>query len=386
MKNLYCSTRLLVLLLLSGFCGFAQQQLTLVIQQQPALHPTDSLYVAGNFNGWQPGNSAFAFSTTNGRLQWTGRLPAGELKFKITRGKWSKVETDSLGKDIADRQLLLAGDTTLPIIIGGWGDDFEQVPKPHTASQNVSLLDSAFPFAVLRRTHPVWVYTPPGYSNSKKKYPVIYMLDGQNLFDDALSGFGEWGVDECLDSMSQQGSMSFIVVGIGSGEKRLTEYNPYYFERFGAGEGDAFLNGIIHHLKPVIDSKYRTLTNKENTTIAGSSMGGLIACYAAWQYAEVFGKAGIFSPAFWTAPAINALTDTVGSRLTGKYFFFMGEQEGKNMVEKMQLVAEKAGLLSSAMLLSITDADGQHNEATWRRWFPYFIKWISANGWNLPMR
>jgi len=136
-------------------------------------------------------------------------------------------------------------------------------------------------------------------------------------------------------------------------------------------------------LKPFIDKKYRTLTSKENTIIAGSSMGGLIAYYAALKYPGVFGKAGIFSPAFWTANEIEQLTDSVGNQVKGKFFFYMGEKEGEKYVSDMVRIQEKIGKKSTAMIYSLIDSAGLHNEQSWKKWFAEFYNWIIADGYNV---
>ena len=122
----------------------------------------------------------------------------------------------------------------------------------------------------------------------------MYMHDGQNIFDDFTSAYGEWGVDECVDSLVKSGKPGCIIVGIDNGPKRMNEYNPYDHKEFGKGEGDLYLDFIVHTLKPFIDKQHRTLTKRENTIIAGSSMGGLISYYAMLQHPGHFWKRGHF--------------------------------------------------------------------------------------------
>lgn len=125
--------------------------------------------------------------------------------------------------------------------IATWRDDYPDEEKQHTASKNVRVLDTAFFMPQLNRSRRIWVYLPPGYDAGKRKYPVLYMHDGQNLFDNFTSGFGEWGVDEWLDSLGLLGKQECIVVGIDNGSKRLNEYNPFYNNEYGEGEGDRYL-------------------------------------------------------------------------------------------------------------------------------------------------
>jgi metallo-beta-lactamase class B len=100
---------------------------------------------------------------------------------------------------------------------------------------------------------------------------------------------------------------------------------------------------------------------------------------------QVFGKAGVFSPAFWTAPAINALTDSLAAKVNGKFFFYMGAQEGGSYVNDMLGIQELLGEKSGAMIYSVIDDEGMHNEKAWRKWFAEFYSWIMAEGFNKVM-
>src|SRR5690606_23335760 len=159
-----------------------------------------------------------------------------------TRGNWQKAETDKTGQGISNRVLQLKSDTTIYIDIAGWNDHFnpaESKMVKHTASKNVHIIDTAFYIPQLGRYRKVWIYLPSDYTTSNRSYGVLYMHDGQNLFDDATSYSGEWGVDEHLDSIISQGKKPVMVVGIDNGlNKRMNEYNALEFQNFGKGEGD----------------------------------------------------------------------------------------------------------------------------------------------------
>jgi predicted alpha/beta superfamily hydrolase len=284
----------------------------------------------------------------------------------------------------------LFSDTTISYAVAGWLDDYA-VPKKHTATSNVNVLDTAFFIPQLGKTRRIWIYLPQGYGDSKKHYPVMYMQDGQSLFDKFTSTFGdEWGIDECMDSLIAKGKPACIIVGIDNGgEARMNEYNPYEFTwrdsataKIFLPQGNEYINFLAQTLKPFIDKKYRTLPTKENTIIAGASMGGLIAYYAALKYPEVFGKAGIFSPAFWTAPEIKALTDSVTKKVSGKFFFYIGGKEAGVYVTDMNGVAERLGSNSNTMIYTVIDADGKHEEKAWGKWFAEFYTWMMADGYN----
>jgi len=370
-------------LLFCSLCAFTQYKVQFVLNGFPAGHPKDSVFVAGNFNSWNPGITGSRISTKKdaASIEIEG-LPGGTYYYKFTRGNWQSVECLSNGNDLKDRALLLSSDTVITTSIEAWKDDFPNVEKKHTVSRNVHIMDTAFPMPQLGRTRRIWIYLPPGYSKSKKRYPVMYMQDGQNLFDAYTAGFGEWEADETADSLIRMGKPACIIVGIDNGPDRLNEYNPYEFKDFGKGEGDRYVDFLAKSLKPYVDKRYRTLKTAENTIIAGSSMGALIAYYAMLKYPAVFGKGGIFSPAFWTAGEIKKLTDSCGKNLKGTLFFYIGGQEGDEYIKDMFDVTEKLGVNSSALLYTVTDPESHHNEEAWRKWFPEFYNWVLANGFN----
>ncbi len=351
-------------------------------------------YFAGNVNGWNPADSNYKFKKdANGTLFLMTVFDKGtQLEFKFTRGSWGKVECTVNGNDVANHKLKTDTAEFNVYNIEGWKDKFSNTVIKHTASVNVNILDTAFFIPQLNRYRRIWIYLPADYAPSKKNYPVLYMHDGQNLFDAATAAFGaEWGVDETIDSMSAAGKPSCIVVGIDNGgNTRMSEYNPYEFTWKGEkeaktfnAEGEAYVTFVAETLKPFIDKKFRTLSSKENTIIAGSSMGGLISYYAALKYPQVFGKAGIFSPAFWTAPAIQNYTDSVAAKVSGKFFFYAGGKESDEMVNDMYAVTDKFGNNSSAMIYTVVDTEGKHNEVYWHKWFAEFYKWMIADGYNI---
>jgi len=196
------------------------------------------------------------------------------------------------------------------------------------------------------------------------------MHDGQNLFDAATSFAGEWGVDEALDTLSKP----CIVVGIDNGgSHRMQEYNVESDEKFGKGEGKAYLEFIVNTLKPYIDKNYRTFSDVRHTAIAGSSMGGLISFYALFDFPGTFGAAGVFSPSFWL---VENKMPTDFSVLNGKrLYFYYGELEGKEMGPPTEKVIAKTKTVQHVDVQSSVDEQGRHNEAAWKKTFPAFYRW-----------
>jgi alpha-glucosidase len=240
-----------------------------------------------------------------------------------------------------------------------------------TASKNVSTFTISAP--QLKTQKKIWVYLPEGYAASRKKYPVIYMHDAQNLFDKSTSYSGEWRVDETLDSLHAQ----TIVVGIEHGnEKRIDELTPYKNAKYGGGNTAAYLDFIVTTLKPHIDSLYRTKPERKHTTIFGSSLGGLVSFYAVLKYPDVFGKAGIFSPAFWINNEIYELAKD-SKIIKVKLYFMCGDNEDKDMVPDMQeMIAYTKEIVCEKCLTEKIIPEGKHNEKLWANQFAEAYLWL----------
>ncbi|MEO7531463.1 MAG: alpha/beta hydrolase-fold protein, partial [Sediminibacterium sp.] len=240
--------------------GGAQFTVRLVVTDV-ATRKTDDIYLSGNFNNWNPKDENYKLKPFGGSRKSIvlKDLAAGVYAFKFTRGGFDKVETTSDGRDINDRVITVNTDVSEEFIVSGWKDDYPDVPKRYTASPQVRILDTAFYIPQLARKRRVWIYLPKGYGSSSKIYPVLYMQDGQNLFNEQTAAFGEWGVDECLDTLQQKTGKECIVVAIDhGGNKRVTEYNPYDNAKNGKGEGKQYAEFLAKTLKPFIDGKYRT--------------------------------------------------------------------------------------------------------------------------------
>jgi len=240
--------------------------------------------------------------------------------------------------------------------------------KPSTALPGVSLLGEPIAMPGLERKRQLRLYLPPGYATSNKRYPVLYMHDGQNLFDAATAYAGEWKVDETLDALAKEGKLELIVVGIDNGaEKRMTELNAWDNDRIGKGEGREYTDFIVRTVKPMVDKRYRTLPDRANTAIMGSSMGGLASHYALVQYPDVFSKAGVFSPAYWTAQPSFGFVASKPTPKDARVFLLMGGKEGPQMnadVKRMAEVIGKTGHPAENTVLKLVP-QAEHNEAFW---------------------
>lgn len=223
------------LLLISG-APYAQYSVRFVVTQLPPYHQAaDTLYLAGSFNGWNPKDEAFRLQTADNRNRITVQLPPGDYEYKLTKGSWESVESGNEGFPTGNRRLTVVSDTTVNIAIEHWADHFPKKQRQRTAGKNVHLIDTAFYIPQLNRHRRIWIYLPASYSISRKKYPVLYMQDGQNVFDNATSGFGEWGVDEALDSLGTRFGETIVVAVDHGGAKRINEYAPYDMEKIWQG-------------------------------------------------------------------------------------------------------------------------------------------------------
>ena len=365
-------------------------QLTVDLTVPTATPANATIYIAGDFNRWNPAAEGYRLSAKDGR--YTITLPdsvRGAIAFKFTMGSWETVETSSSGGDVANRTITVpaTGTASYNATVASWKDPKRAAaPREHTARPSVSIINVEFSMPQLNRTRRVWIYLPPGYATSKNRYPVLYMHDGQNVFDAATSYVGEWGVDETLDSLRVRGDSGVIVVAVDhGGSKRFDEYSPWKNARYGGGEGAAYVDFIVQTLKPYIDKTYRTRADAENTAIAGSSMGGLISLYAALKYPNVFSKAGVFSPAVWVAPDIAAFAREQAPVLEKgprPHLYFVSATAEAETAEQLAVSRPlmdaliSAGYLPEKDVVVLLKPDGAHSEWFWRREFPAAYRWL----------
>ncbi len=371
----------------------AGAQLTIRLSVPPGTPADAAIYVAGSFNGWNPASPAHRLTAADGG-EYVLTLPAevrGPVEFKFTLGSWDRVETDAAGAGVQNRRFEVpeSGGATYTARIGGWQDPAKLPARASTATANVSVLDTAFAIPQLGRTRRVWIYLPPDYATSGRTYPVLYMHDGQNVFDAATSYAGEWGVDESLDSLHAAGDPGIIVVAVDNGQQlRMNEYSPWRHPRHGGGEGDAYVDFLAQTLKPWIDGRYRTRPEPESTGIMGSSMGGLISLHAALRHPGVFGRVGVMSPSLWFSDSVYVAAR--GARAAGprpRFYFVSGGLEGPQnqphlVVADQQRMVDTlaaAGWRVGTEIHAAAPDDGRHSEWFWRREFPAAYRWLFAD-------
>ena len=224
-----------------------------------------------------------------------------------------------------------------------------------------------------------WVYLPPNYSLSQDRYPVLYVTDGEVVFD----GAGEMHVNRICEDMIRSGEIRpIIVVAIENvGNERFWDLAPWrdfeYYHQGGGGE--AFLRGLRDTLKPAIDRRFRTLPDPANTAIAGASLGGLFAAYAGLESSDTFGNVAAFSPSYWLRQnRIEQIADSLGSALPGRirrYYQDTGTSHD-NSIGGMEQILLASGFVAGLNLMSITAQGGEHNFPTWAHRYPVMLKFL----------
>lgn len=357
-------------------------QLTITVSSIPANTPQgENIYIAGNFNTWNPGDTDYILTDhQDGTYSITFTPDPGLLEFKFTRGSWANVEGNAQGGFIPNRSYTYAGGLqSTSMTIAGWEDNPGGVS---TAEENVEIIDEDFFIPQLDRTRRVWLYLPPDYDTSSKRYPVIYMQDGQNLFDVLTSFAGEWEVDESMNALFDAGDYGAIVVGIDNGGgERINEYSPWVNPGYGGGRGEDYAAFLAETLKPYIDSTYRTLPEREYTAVAGSSLGANIAMYTGIEYQDVFGKVGIFSPAFWFSDSSYLHLSSKGISQDLRVYFIAGQNESAGMIPDMMAMYDAladAGQDESEMFF-LSVPDGTHSEWFWARQYPDAYEWLFSD-------
>ena len=238
---------------------------------------------------------------------------------------------------------------------------------------------------ILGNTRPVWVYLPPTYlENPRARFPVLYMHDGQNLFDPATAyGGNPWWVQNTLDAAAESGAFAeAIVIGPENNADRTNEYTPVVGKEFFGGHGAAYLRMLVEELKPKVDAELRTLPQRETTGVMGSSLGGLISSYAGITHADSFGLVGMMSPSTWWADnvIVTLVPTTPASPRPLRVYLDSGDSGADNddVLETALLAQAYRGLgyQEGTDFKYVVQQGAIHTEAAWAQRLPEALRFL----------
>lgn len=338
------------------------------------LNSAESVFITGDdslLGFWTP-NSVELERVNDTTFARTFKFEHGEsFEYKFTKGSWENEALNDDGTVPANSFLFVSHDTLITVRINKWGKPLQR--KIMGGITGTVMYHKNFEAADLK-PRDIIVWLPPSYvSLNTKRYPVLYMQDGQNIIDPSTSSFGyDWRVDEVTDSLIKIEKLNeIIVVGIYNTENRRDEYSHTLL-------GRSYMSFVVNKLKPFIDSTYRTLPDPKNTAVAGSSMGGLISFMLAWNYPEVFSKAACLSPAFKLQQFnyVDTVKNYNGRKKEITFYFDNGgiglEHDLQPGVDEMAAALQNLGYELNKDLLVYIDPNAVHSESAWaqRIWRP----------------
>ncbi|MDX1913871.1 MAG: alpha/beta hydrolase-fold protein [Saprospiraceae bacterium] len=339
------------------------------------------VFLTGNFNGWVTRDEQYKMlKVKEGHYRYTfEQVPPtiDKFEYKYVKGGWEAEELAPDGYPPSNRSME-APRGKVQDIVPRW--------KQHTGGYDpqfypdIQIVSKRFNVPQLRRRRRISVLLPWDYAHSGKHYPVLYLQDGQNLFEDSAP-FGTWGVDRRLAALSQNGKGGFIVVAIDHGGRdRVREFSPYDSQRWGEGLGQEYARFLAETLKPHIDRHFRTLPDRAHTGIGGSSMGGLISIYAGILFPEIFSKFMIFSPSLWAAPKVYFEPVRFSPFSQTRIYLYAGGKEGAGVITNVRRFKESMetrGYDPAQLQIRLeTDPQGRHTESRWGIEFPKAAEWL----------
>lgn len=278
--------------------------------------------------------------------------------------------------------------------MSGWIDYETHRPEARAVAERLK----AFPRVedpATGRAREILVHLPPTHDDADRTYPVLYMLDGQNLFDEGTSFAGSWRVGETMERLAAEG-LEAIVVGVpNAGTARMDEYAPFRDRKLGGGAAAGHLRFLVETVKPLVDEAFRTSPRPAETGIVGSSMGGLFSLWAFFERPDVFGLAGAMSPSLGFAK--GAILDRLdrGIRRAGRLYLDCGSLEGatggswwgrrraRAYVRRVRTAREiliRHGYREGEDLLYVEDRDARHDEGAWARRLPRALRFLLGAG------
>lgn len=344
------------------------------------------VYLSGNFNQWHTQDLNYQMEKIEKGL-YHFKFPADfaypdELLYKFTKGDWSEVEIDKYGNRTENR--------SCKEHVGVRREHVEKwrknwLPFKPNFLPKVHLISDEFEIPQLNKTRRVWALLPHDYEQTTERYPVLYLQDAQNLFNEKAQ-YGNWEIDKKLAVMSEYKIGKIIVIAVEHADQdRIKEYNVGNTV-LGAGQGKKYIRFITDTLKPFVDKSFRTKPEREHTGIGGSSMGGLVSIFSGLMYPEVYGKLMVFSPSLWVVPKMNFSQIDFSEPGETRIYLYAGGDESATMIDhvkrfKKNMLKNEQASNKMKIQLSINML-GKHNETYWSDEFPKAIEWLFFNTKN----
>ena len=338
------------------------------------------VYISGNFNDWITQDKAFEMEKVGQgiyhfKFDSNFKYPE-ELLYKFTRGDWSEVEIDKYGNRTENRSRKKQNGVHKEHV-DKWRRNW--LPFKPNFLPKVHLISEEFEIPQLNKTRRVWALLPYDYETSNESYPVLYLQDAQNLFNEKAK-YGNWEIDKKLAVMSEYNIGKIIIIAVEHAEKeRILEYNVGNTV-LGNGQGKKYIRFLTDTLKPFVDDNFRTKPEREYTGIGGSSMGGLVSIFSGIMYPEVFGKLMIFSPSLWVVPKIKLSFLDMDEPQDTRIYLYAGGDESATMIDHVKNFKKrllKKDSLSDKMKIRLSiNMEGKHNERYWSDEFPKAIEWL----------
>jgi predicted alpha/beta superfamily hydrolase len=338
------------------------------------------VFISGNFNEWQTQDGRFQMSrVSHGSYSFsfpTDFIFPEELLYKFTRGDWSEVEIDRFGNRTENR-ICRKFTGIRREHVEKWRHNW--LPFRQELLPQIHLLSDVFEMPQLNKKRRIWALLPYDYDSSDQHYPVLYLHDAQNLFNQE-SPFGNWEIDKKLAVMSQYNIGRIIIIAVEhGGEDRIKEYNVGRTV-LGKGQGKKYIRFVTDTLKPYVDSKFRTLPQREYTGIGGSSMGALVSIFTGLIYPEVYGRLMIFSPSLWVVNADEFPAADYEDVDETRIYLYAGGNESESMlrhVRKFKHSLTQNHLLTSRIKIKTSiNMLGRHTETFWSDEFPKAVEWL----------
>ncbi|MHB1048945.1 MAG: alpha/beta hydrolase-fold protein [Bacteroidota bacterium] len=345
-----------------------------VIPQVHARESGTAIYIAGNrpeIGNWSP-NAVSLHRLNDSVWSFSGSFTNGTvLQFKITNGSWDREAMYDSTSVPRNTVIEVTKDTTVILRPSLWKTQLKKL-KPVSAVMGKVVFHRQMTAEGLNHRRDVVVWLPPSYeTDTSKRYPVLYMHDGQNIFDPSTAFMGyDWRVDEVADSLiAQKAIEEVIIVGIYNTPDRLPEYSD-------SPLGFAYMNFVVNILKPMIDSAYRTMSDRRHTAVMGSSMGALSSLLFVWKRPDVFGAAACLSTSLWydDERTLKEIRDYSGHKKDVRIYLDCGDRE-KDLLSgyrRMVDILKKKGYTKGKDLEYHLESKGVHSEHSWahRVWRP----------------